>query len=77
MLALHDTVALPEPVTPLGVIVPQVRPGGIVSVKVTVPAKWLMAFIVMVDVAEEPALRGEGDDEAIPKSWTWKTGEAA
>jgi hypothetical protein len=76
MVALHDTVALPEPVTLLGVIVPQVRPSGIVSVRLTVPAKWLIALIVMVDVAEEPALAGEGEDAAIPKSWMWKTGDA-
>jgi hypothetical protein len=60
----------------LGVIVPQVRPAGTVSVRLMVPAKWLMALIVMVDVVEEPALRGAGEDAAIPKSWMWKTGDA-
>ena len=69
MVALQDTVALPDPVMLLGVIVPQVRPGGTASVRLTVPAKWLKLLIVIVDVVAEPALRGEGEDEAIPKSW--------
>ena len=76
MVALQDTVAVPDPVILPGVMVPQVRPDGTVSVRLTTPAKWLIAFIVMVDIAEEPALTGAGDDAAIPKSWTWKIGVA-
>src|SRR5438132_14346083 len=37
--ALHDTVDLPELVTLPGVIPPHVRPGGIVSVSLTVPVQ--------------------------------------
>ena len=61
----------------LGVMLPHVRPEGTVSVRLTTPAKWLMELIVMVDVTEDPALTGAGDDAAIPKSWTWKIGVAA
>ena len=65
-------MAVPDPLTLFGVMTPQVRPDGTVSVRLTSAAKWLTAFIVIVDVAEEPALTGEGDVAAIPKSWTWK-----
>jgi len=68
MVALQDTVALPDPVMLLGVMVPQVRPDGTVSVRLTTPAKWLMELIVIVDVTEDPAFTGAGDDAAIPKS---------
>ena len=71
-MAVQDTVAVPDPVMLLGEMVPQVRPDGTVSVRLTVPENWLIALIVMVDTAEEPALTGAGDDPAIPKSWTWK-----
>jgi len=67
---LHETVAVPEPVTLFGVIVPHVSPDETVSVRLTTPAKWLIALTVMVDAAEEPALTGAGDDATIPKSWT-------
>ena len=75
-VALQDIVADPDPVILGGVMVPQVRPGGTVSVRPTTPAKWLMELIVIVDVTDDPALIGEGDDAAIPKSWTWKIGVA-
>lgn len=48
-VAVQDTVAVPEPVTVPGVIVPQLRPDGTVSVRVTTPAKALAAVIVMVE----------------------------
>jgi hypothetical protein len=48
-----------------------------VSVRLTSPAKWLFALIVMVDMPEEPAFTGTGDDPVIPKSCTWKIGVAA
>jgi hypothetical protein len=73
---LHETVAVPDPVRLLGVIAPHASPDGTVSVRLTIPAKWLIALIVMVDAAEEPALTGEGDDITIPKSWIWKIGVA-
>jgi hypothetical protein len=56
MAELHETVAVPEPVTLLGIIEPQTRPEGTLSVKVTVPANLLIAVRVMVEVPEAPAL---------------------
>ncbi len=67
MVALQETVAVPEPVILLGVMVPQARPDGTVSVRLTTPAKWLIELIEMVDVTEEPTLIGAGED-AAPKS---------
>jgi len=63
---------VPEPVTLLGVIPPHVRPESAVSVRETTPAKWLRETIVMVDVAETPALAAAGEDAVIVKSWNWK-----
>ena len=68
MVAVQDTVAVPDPVMLLGVMIPQVRPDGTVSVRPTTPAKWLMELIVMVELTEEPTLTGAGEDAAIPKS---------
>ena len=50
-LALQETVAVPEPVTLVGLIVPQVKPEGGVSVRATVPAKWFNAVTLIVEVA--------------------------
>ena len=75
-MAAQDTVAVPDPVRLLGVMAPHVTPAGTVSVRLTTPAKRLIAPIVMVDAAAEPALTGAGDDATIPKSWTWKIGVA-
>ena len=52
---LHATVAVPELVTLPGVIAPQTRLAGTVSVRVTVPVNPLIAEIVIVEVAEVPA----------------------
>jgi hypothetical protein len=49
---LHETVAVPEPVTLVGEIAPHVRPVGGVSVRPTTPANPLSAVIVMVEVAD-------------------------
>lgn len=69
IVALQDTVAVPEPpVILLGVIAPQVNPVGIVSVSVTVPAKPPCDVIVIVDVADWPALTAAGELAAIAKS---------
>jgi len=46
------TVAVPEPVTLVGVIAPQVRPAGGVSVRLTTPANPFWAVTVIVDVAD-------------------------
>ena len=60
----HDKVAVPDPVTLLGVIAPQVNPAGTVSVNDTTPAKPFCAVTVIVDVIEEPTVP-EGDVAAI------------
>jgi hypothetical protein len=53
---LHERVAVPELVTLPGVIAPQVRPTGTVSVSVTVPVNPLTAVMVIVDVSEDPTV---------------------
>ncbi len=52
MLALQDTVAVPEPVRLAGVIAPQVSPDGMVSDRLTVPLKRFNAAMVIVEVAD-------------------------
>jgi hypothetical protein len=56
-------------VTLLGVIAPQVSPAGTVSVRDTVPVNDPREVMVMVDVADAPALT-VADVAAIEKSWT-------
>jgi len=75
-LALHETAAVPDPVTLLGVMVPHVSPDGTVSVIPTDPAKWFTAARVIVELAELPALTGVGDVAAIVKSRNWKVAVA-
>ena len=69
MVELQDTVAVPDPVTLVGVIAPQVRLAGTVSVRLTTPANPLTAVTVIVLVAESPTLTAAGDVAAIAKSW--------
>jgi len=52
----------------LGLIDPQLRPDGIVSVRDTVPENPLSAETVTVDVADWPALTGAGEVAEIEKS---------
>ncbi len=52
-----------------GVIAPQVRPDGTESLRLTAPAKPFSAATVIVDVVEEVALAGAGEDADIVKSW--------
>jgi len=52
---LHETVAVPEFVTLRGVITPQVKLAGTVSVRDTVPVNPFTAATVIVEVAEVPA----------------------
>jgi hypothetical protein len=52
----------------LGVIAPQVRPDGTVSVSVVVPVKPLIPVTVIVDVADCPTLTAAGELAAIVKS---------
>jgi hypothetical protein len=53
-LALQETLAVPEPpVIVPGLIAPQVRPAGIVSVTLTAPANPLRGDTVIVDIIGE------------------------
>ncbi len=65
---LHETVAVPDPVTLPGVIAPHVRFAGTVSVRVTTPLNPLVAEIVIVDVAEVPALTAAGEVAVMLKA---------
>ena len=64
----HETVAVPEPATVPGVIVPQLRPEGTVSVRVATPANPLTALVVIVEVADWAALTAAGEDAEMVKS---------
>jgi hypothetical protein len=63
---------VPDPETLLGVIAPQVRFAGTLSVRVTVPENPLTAVIVMAEVAAVPAWTAVGEEAAIVKSVTVK-----
>ena len=52
VVELQETVAVPEPVTLVGEITPQVRPACGVSVRLTTPANPFWAVTVIVDVAD-------------------------
>ncbi len=54
-MELQETVAVPELVTLRGLIAPQTRLAGTVSVRETVPVKPLIADTVIVEVADVPA----------------------
>jgi hypothetical protein len=75
VVELQDSVAVPEFVTLPGVIAPQVRPAGTVSVRVTVPVKPLTAATVMVDVSVAP-VAPDGEVAAIVKSVMVKVADA-
>jgi len=65
---MQDRVALPEPDTVLGVILPQTRPeGGWLFDRDTVPAKPFWAITVIVDIAEAPTTFA-GEVAVIEKS---------
>jgi len=53
-----------------GLMAPQVRFAGTVSVRVTVPVKPLIAVTVIVEVADVPTVTAAGDVAAIEKSVT-------
>jgi len=59
-----------------GVIAPQVRLAGTVSVRLTVPVKPLTAVTVIVEAAEVPAVTAAGEVAAIVKSVTLKVAVA-
>jgi len=72
-VALHETVAVPEPpLTLFGVISPQVEPEGAMSVRATEPVKPFNGVIVMVETAEDPAFTSAGEFAAMIKSWNMK-----
>lgn len=71
MVEVHEIVAVPEPVTLLGVILPQVSPAGPVSVRLTSPPNWFSDAIVTVVMAELPVLAGPGEVATIVKSRYW------
>ena len=68
VVELHETVAVPEPVTLVGVIAPQVRPAGGVSVRLTTPANPFNADTVIVDEADWPAFTAPGEEAVMVKS---------
>ena len=61
-------MAVPEPVTLLGVMTPQVRPAGTVSVSETAPENPPTAVMVIVDVVVWPTFADAGDVAVIVKS---------
>ena len=65
----QESVAVPEPVTLLGVIAPQVNPAGTVSVRATTPANPFCAVTVIVEVIEAPTVP-DGEVAARLKSTT-------
>ncbi len=66
-------VAEPEAIMLVGLKEPQVRLGGAVTLKVTVPANPLTAATVTVEVDDWPALTAAGDVEVMVKSWNRRT----
>lgn len=76
MVELHATVAVPEFVTLAGVIAPQLRLVGMVSVRVTVPVNPLIARTVIVEVADVPTVTAAGDVAETEKSVTVKVAVA-
>ena len=72
IVELQDRVAVPELVKLVGVIAPQVKFAGTVSVKLTVPVNPLIAVTVIVEVAETPALTAAGEVAEMLKSVTVK-----
>ena len=65
---VQDRVAVPDPVTLLGVIVLQVIPAGTVSVRATEPENPLTPVTVIVEVALAPAI-ADAALAVIVKSW--------
>jgi len=71
--ALHETEAEPDAIMLVGLNDPQVRPGGVVMLKVTLPANPLTAATVTVEVGDWPALTAAGDVAVMVKSWNRRT----
>ena len=62
--------------TPVGLIAPQVRFVGTVSVKLTVPVNPFRAETVIVDVADVPTVTAAGEVAEMLKSVTVKVAVA-
>ena len=62
--------------TLVGVIAPQVKLAGMVSVRLTVPVNPLTAATVIVEVADVPTVTEAGDVAEIVKSVTVKVAVA-
>ena len=75
-MELQATVAVPELVTLAGVIAPQVRLAGTVSVRLTVPVNPLSAATVIVEVADVPTVTAAGEVAEMVKSVTVKVAVA-
>lgn len=69
---LQDTVAVPAPEMKIGLIIPQVRPVGGLSVRLTVPVNPFTAVTVIVDIAETPTSAADGELAEMVKSTTVK-----
>lgn len=67
---MQESVAVPDPDTELGLIVPQDKPAGIVSVMLIVAANWSREFRVIVVEREFPTFAGDAAVAVIVKSWT-------
>jgi hypothetical protein len=65
---VHETVAVPEPVTLAGLIAAHVRPAGGVSDKLIEPAKPFTDAIVIVEVADCPRTVTAGELAIMVKS---------
>ena len=59
IVEVHETIALPEPVTLAGVIALQARPRGILSLNAIFPANPLRGVTVTVELADCPTSTGE------------------
>ena len=59
---------MPEPVTLVGLIAPQVSPDGTVSVRLTTPVNPLIAVTVIVEVADVLMTTAAGDVAEMVKS---------
>ncbi len=70
--ALHETVAVPDPVTLTGLITPQVSPAGTVSESSTLPEKWFSADTVRVGMLDAPTFAVTREVVVIVKSRNWK-----
>lgn len=75
-MALHETDAVPDPARLVGPIAPQVRPGGMASVRETIPPKWFSEVTVTFDIADTPTLAATGKEAVVVKSLNWNSAVA-